>query len=336
MSSSQMTYVIAVLALIFMFGGIMGFVLLDLQDFLNKNSGAPIISSEEEFAQLVAYSATKAYACSEEAGGRRSNSLTSNNQLWASYQEYRSAGVFDDLEEAMPYDLQCSGSATTLPMTSEGFWDSLGGVTGLNTKSWRNDEEGKYSRNEFIINNSDDATPLEFNKGCIAYDSTNNENDMAFAFVDSSDLSFMNWKVSGGISNCFGIADGGTESKDSGNGAFMTVPVIFHNVEGNTDTILPSSSLTQYSVGSGSIPHLPQYTTTVTERELYLCRGTKGYVQTNNGAMDADVVKRGNPDDPDYSVSRPPGYSDREQPGRGAADNTIHPYIVITDMGRCS
>jgi hypothetical protein len=76
----------------------------------------------------------------------------------------------------------------------------------------------------------------------------------------------------------------------------------------------------------------------MTYHEIQLCKGMEGYVQTNTGYTVDDGGDFKDEQPPPYDQDNLPGFGDKErwQPENAPKDNSLHPFIVITDMGECS
>lgn len=343
MSTSQITYVIGAMILIFMFGGLMALVFADVSSFLEGKSGDVVVNNREEVGQLIAYSATRAYVCDESGGGHRSNSLTSNELLWEDYESYKTRGVFNDLEDATPMDIQCSGTATHLPLTTKGFWDTAANTV-AKSDQWGNDQEGRFSRIEFKVNSSLNF-PIRFSYGCVAQQSAvEDQFDMTYMFGDGDSYSYMIWDSSGfSAHNCHnlnkGVGPGGDTITTSG-GALMNVNVfpqgipadkVFYNGHSNSD----ATGWVEIKDSNTPIDGFFSSPIDVRHYPIRLCPGAQGYVQTNTGGPDQQAVHKNDKSSPGYDASNPPGFSDKEQAGHEMDDNTIHPYLVISHGGDC-
>lgn len=71
--------------------------------------------------------------------------------------------------------------------------------------------------------------------------------------------------------------------------------------------------------------------------EVKMCEGMTGYIQTNTGFTTSGSASFKDEQNPPYDVDNLPGFSKRErfQPENAPKDNSLHPFIVITDKGEC-
>lgn len=72
--------------------------------------------------------------------------------------------------------------------------------------------------------------------------------------------------------------------------------------------------------------------------EVKFCEGMRGYIQTNTGYTIDEGAAFPNERSPSYRFGNLPGFADRERwnPENAPKDNSLHPVIVINDLGKCA
>ncbi|WP_414837877.1 hypothetical protein ACK3SF_00525 [Candidatus Nanosalina sp. VS9-1] len=279
------------------------------------------INSTQAMTQLIVYDTLIAHSCTDEKGGYR-NYLDS----WAEFREEYDFGLL----EGAGSSLRCSASTSKLPL-SQGFWDE---VNPFDNDNWLNDQQGKYSRKNFVIEGDD---PVELGP-CIINEGNNK--DMVFFVTDDKVANTLTWNKGYSFNNgndyvsaweCNRIHGG------SGNGGTSDGPVIVLNVIGadeanpNTRSVGAWNNFNDANTGGAHDIPLHFYE---------LCKGTSGYIQTNV-ANNNDEVDDGADRGPhiwrksgSYTAEQPPGDPDREVGGKSRS-NRMHPYIVITNWESC-
>lgn len=306
-----------------------------LDDFLQTNSNRVSIDDEATMHQLILYDSTIAYVCSDEKGGfYRGNALA-----WESFESFKNnAGPqtpwsFDDLKKSLPASksLVCSGSTQSIPTPSNKL-SNIGGA------KWINDQEGKFSKMRFSIEKD---IELGDENGCFGF--TGNKysgdvfSDTGFVFSDKNSPNIFKFvfKNTDQLEDCRKFR--GDQAihevqRDSFSGNWMKdngdQPNVFSTV-----TVMASDRVSPLQKGSKGGTFIGDAGVTVGRKTFELCKGTKGYIQTNTGGKDAVKGPSGNLDDPNYSPENPPGFSDKEKTGNGKTENKVHPFIVITSNG---
>lgn len=224
------------------------------------------ISSSQQLQQLVVYDNIIAHYC----GNSSINGKDGWKKVYFNHKE-----DFSELETAFRdagRELECKGSDFTLPGT---------GTTPDNTiqsKKWRNDQDGIHSRVEFMVTKEGGIT-LEG----------------LYQFPDSGSEETLNVFLRSPEKSASNILD------------IFVLGTVFHN-SGHI------RSVRQESLDSDE-----SFPVSVWK----ICKGAKGYVQTNTGE----------PGDPVYDPeTNPPGDPLKE---KGPNDDSTTPYIVITDSGKC-
>lgn len=336
-----------------------------LDDFLQNNSNTVTIDSKADMHQLILYDSTIAYVCDNKAGGFYPAPsfhpifALDSELMWesfANFKEHQDEGhwSFSDLKDALPASksLECFGSSRSLP-TPDNLQSNTGG------KKWINDQEGKFSRIGFSI---DEDITIGKQGGCFGFQGGRYGGDVfsdtAFVFSDKNSPNRFLFKSSVGkqLKNCrqFGedsafdtnwMEDSLLEGRPIPN-VFSTVTVISSDgeslesapkgeVEGGLQPSerFEGSDLAEGVLGAFNSITFPKLDPPVKRYQFKLCEGTTGYIQTNTGGKDAVKGTSGNLNNPEYSAENPPGFSDKEKTGNAKTENKVHPFIVITNNG---
>jgi hypothetical protein len=343
MSSSKIVMTMAMLILVFLFGGLMLGFILQSEGVLEETSGRVIINDQATLAQLATHVALRAYNCNNEGGGQWEalNAVTLGHHGykqwddWRSYLEYANSGThptftFEDLKDSVPGNIQCSGTASTLPFQDKSL---LQGVANYVTDShWGNDQEGRYGRMKFKFNetlwvggNPSWASPPA---GCYGLEVDRDDGmpapdaltDMWISVTDENDYNGFNWNTGFfGGQNCHPIgepASGLEEMKaetggifDSQQGAWLTLTVI-----GEYEEERDASG--DFTIDGHDLE----------ESVIKICEGATGYIQANTGkdAGDAPYMRRD-----------PPGEHGEQVGGNAGTDNYIHLFMVVNNGDGC-
>jgi len=343
MSSNSVVGIVLVVVLAALIGSIfIGDVLGQVED---EGSSQVVISSQEEMMKLILYDAMIAYGC--DVGG---NLDLNNNKFWGDWETMETYAsndpsnpkiYFGDLNSSMPSKfegLPCYGTGSTLPGTGTKLSN-----TKLASKEWRDDQEGKYSKIEFKINDSDigpGPSPVNL-PDCFVHhtasspgnvptrpsipnveqyesrDETSEVTNSWFFMSNHDQNSVFNRGQGFGVDHsCERIINSGSKNPNSDNdhGPAMNVIVIDETVStdtntGGTTTVDGGSSWSPSSIEISSFEFSP---------------GTTGYIQTNTGCTSVTAP---------HSISDSPGIPDKEIKGDGGTcDNKLHPFIVITSV----
>jgi|GEM_PF-2174752 len=299
------------------------------------------INNTRQMSQLVLYDSLIAYQCSPNQGGYEI--LTKDETLgsyWSAWTEYKDASgasataINWDHLEAAGSNLKCYGSESKLPGTDGALDFAL-------DNSWLNDQQGKYSRKDFRITKKVILGP------CIAYEngdsgpSGSDPQDAVFLFSDESSnpgAAVTNYARGGILASITSVNNRGPNYGFGGkmNPSDCMKPNHWHG-GGTTDsivsvvTVIGAEDVEDDITGEGW-DHVDSSSITGTQGDdsftVYkykLCKGTRGYIQTNVGP-NSDEKSRGL----DYSVENPPGSADVET-GNDRETNIIHPFIVFTE-----
>lgn len=317
--------------------GLMFGVLIASFVFTMGSSAEGIASSEmqinntEQMNQLVLYNAVIAYQCTPNKGGYEIRTGSWIGNYWSAWTEYKEAsgasatGINWGHLEAAGSDLECYGSESKLPGIE-------GNIVDVYDDSWLNDQGGKFSRKYFEI------TTENVRLGpCLGYENSKNgksgsdPQDVTFLFADettdsgmalaSGSLgSFFNnkgpgYSFGGSLSelDCQTVGSTSAGSLDGNDAVVITVNLLGEVDTGDADFTRNADG--EPSVGKGNLD---------TNFETYrytLCKGTKGYIQTNVGGATESAP---------FTTSNPPGLSDKEV-GTDSEVNFVHPFIVFTE-----
>jgi hypothetical protein len=348
---SQLSDYTTELILVVVVGAIIGAIFLGniLSAVQGESGKQAVISDQKEMKKLILYDAMIAYGC--DVGGW----LDANgDKYWGdrdALMEYAGPGSgrisFEDLNSSMPRvfkGLPCYGTGSTLPGT--GTYAENNQYIPV-SKEWRDDQEGKYSRIRFKINESI-SSPIRLPK-CFIHDTASPPNDVGsgisgdqyenrdqdtevtnswFMMSEQDQHSvFLNGKGWGPSTSfdCAQIKDNSaTKQPQKSNpqdgrthgGPAMNVEVL----DDTTGASLSVGGTTTVQSGPGSVDRfIDDIEITAFEFEA----GTTGYVQTNVGCTNQN---------PTHSIADPPGLSDKEIKS-DECDNKLHPFIVITSTG---
>lgn len=337
MSSNSVVGIVLVVVLAALIGSIfIGDVLGQVED---EGSNQVVISSQEEMMKLILYDSMIAYGC--DVGGELDIDGDKFWGDWNAMQTYASdipgnpRIYFGDLNSSMPTKFQglpCYGTGSTLPGTGTKLSN-----TKLASKQWRDDQEGKYSKIEFKINDSDSSTDIEIPKCFVHFTHDNgitsgslgwqyeardpDEVTNSWFFMSKQDQPSIHDRgeaigLSDNTIQCTTITDTAVKKSPSDNnaGPAMNVEVLDDNVgedlsNGGTDNIESSNFW----------PSNP-----IQINKFNFPKGTTGYIQTNVGCTSINSP---------HSISDTPGVADKEIKGDGGTcDNKLHPFIVITSV----
>lgn len=297
-------------------------------------SGELRINNTQQMAQLVLYDASIAYQCTPEQGGYEIAWSTRIGSYWSAWSEYRDVSAASATPinwghlEAAGSNLECYGSTTKLP-------GSQGALEIDKQDTWLNDQGGAYSRKDFRI--TKDNVQLG---PCLAYEngdtgkSESDPQDIVFLFTDESVSSVTNYaadslttldntgpdyNLGAGTMNPGNCIRPGSSSGDTTDAAVSTVTVMN---PGSNDGIYPSEGWDHVG-GTASLAERGD--THFSTYKYNLCKGTRGYIQTNVGKNTVETSRSS-----DYAPNDPPGVADRET-GNDREANIIHPFIVFTN-----
>jgi hypothetical protein len=181
MSSSKVVTVMALLILVFMFGGLLLSIILQTEGFLDNQSNRVTVNNPETFSQLAAHVALRAYHCNYDGGGQVSGDWLSSGRFkawgpWKAYIDYaesHSSLTFEDLRNSKPGQLSCSGTAASLPFQDATLKQGASNFNPVQSGGgWGNDQEGKFSRMKFKFNKSLWLTAIDGTgdqHGCYAF-----------------------------------------------------------------------------------------------------------------------------------------------------------------------
>ncbi len=299
------------------------------------------IDQQTQMTQLIFYTASISYQCTDEIGGFEKGFWADvGGTYWTDWEDYRENPNFDwsYLEDAGS-DLECYGATSTLPLAEGLIAESL-----PNYQGWLNDQTGEYSRQYFEITEEGDG---EIQIGpCIAYTQGEEGEDVVLLFApptedaittyregSSSYTGEVEYHFSGALDwgSACDAPTGSVGSSTSGGPVITTiimgeVPDI--NEANNNDLVERYQGVDGWSAfDSGFFDEdgpsnfdAPAYT---------LCEGTTGYVQSNPGPNDEEF------EGPDYTPDNPPGdpnlVATEGLTGGDEEANIIHPYVVITN-----
>ncbi len=347
MSSNSVVGIVLVVVLAALIGSIfIGDVLGQVDD---EGSNQVVISSQEEMMKLILYDAMIAYGC--DVGG---NMDLNGDKFWGDWktmETYADPGNpdrinFQDLNSSMPKKfegLPCYGTGSTLPGTG-----TAASNTAYISKEWRDDQEGKYSKIEFKINDSNSASDITLPKcfvhhtasnpttighrpGSDQYETRDQDSEVTNSWFlmseqqtqDSVFLRGQGWTQSS--LNCKTINPNSpptvtpevkvstTQRKKWNHGPAMNVEVLDDNVG------------VDLSTGTSSpITGVGDFASDIDITDFEFKKGTTGYIQTNTGCTSVTAP---------HSIADTPGVSDKEIKGDGGTcDNKLHPFIVITSV----
>lgn len=263
--------------------------------------------------------------------------------------------------------LRCYGTGTSIG--GKGISEAIN----PSSREWRNDQEGEHSRIRFTINGTPTGQDHFWVGPCFWFDQPANTNslavpgdsdnpdkgwsnhpevsggitDMAYYFTDSSEVNHFdywvdnkgcqstnNWESS---SHRYEFRRGGNTNSHFGSTGMTGGPLLTVTMINNAGI----SSLVQEDIdnvqSNGDVPG-PDNSHTIETSRFKLCKGTRGYIQTNTGyTTEYDYVA----DDYDY-INTPageygpsgfdqPGHPDKEKfsDQNDNEDNSLHPFIVI-------
>jgi len=285
------------------------------------------INNTEQMNQLILYDAVIAYQCTPNKGGYEIRTASWVGNYWSAWTEYKEAsgasatGIDWGHLEAAGSNLECYASESKLPGTE-------GNLVDVQDNSWLNDQGGKFSRKYFeITTNNVTLGP------CLGYENSDtgasgsDPQDVTFLFADettdsgmalaSGSLgSFFNNEGPGYSFSSLSESDcqtvGSTSTSDLNGNAAVVITV---NLLGEVDTDDAASTPNAAGGTKGNVA------TNFETYEYDLCKGTKGYIQTNVGGATESAP---------FTVSNPPGLSDKEV-GSDDEVNFVHPFIVFTE-----
>lgn len=325
---------------------------LRADSFVESQSGKVIIDDEADMAQLATHVALRAYNCNDDGGGQYSvvdsidiGPINSYKRWssWKSYVEYAEATPdtadylsFKELKNATPGKIACSGTASTLPFVDKSALQMLANFA--TDSHWGNDQEGRYGRMEFEVNETIYVGGIESSGhayGCYGFDQTGHPDgitDMVIVVADEDDYNYFNWDTNI-HRTCHSVADPSqTISVDtngnSQDGAFLTLTVIGDEAERN-DINTVNLQGTAWDFFNNAVDTEIDYGTSK------LCPGTMGYIQANTGGQDAAIGDQGTENDPMYGPQDVPGKHGEQVGGNAGTANQVRLFMVIENAGNC-
>jgi hypothetical protein len=363
MSSSKIVMTMAMLILIFLFGGLMLGFILQSEGVLEKQSGRVVINDEATMAQLITHVSLRAYNCNDQGGGQFSVAdavsfvpYVDGYKRWHSWKKYVEFAEgtgrheprgsdnflsFQNLKDSTPGKIQCSGTSSTLPFQDKSL---LQGAANLVTDShWGNDQEGRYGRMEFKVNKTiwlGGKTDSGYVRGCYGFDRDpedgNKLTDMTIFITGPQNYNYFQWDWDATDFTCHQIGDPSYTNEveitgDPQKGTFLTVNVLY---KGD-----PTDAFKDHRSDLGHQPvSTAEGNTDVTKKAFKVCEGATGYVQANTGGLQAalgDANDISGVESDGYSALDPPGKHGEQVGGNAGTDNQVRPFIVIRDAGDC-
>lgn len=355
MSSSKIVMVMAMLILVFLFAGVVLSFVLQSENVLEEQSGRVVINEQAELSQMAAHVALRAYNCNDEGGGQFSMSDSFDWapyvdgfkfwHTWRKYYEYADTTgtslptthdrylTFKDLEEETPGKLQCSGTSSTLPFQDKTLIQGAGNYLG--DSHWGNDQEGRYGRMEFKLNETIwiGRSGADY-RGCWGVEMPNSGTPLTEFMIgigDHNDYNFMQLNKDLSGSSCHNIGNPDSISDLSSNGAqkgaLLTMNVLYDDVKSEI-----SGQENGYSVtvngGTGTVDY----------HAFQLCEGATGYIQGNTGGQNAalgDHDSAAEVDSQGYSIDNPPGRHGEQVGGTAKKANNVRLFMVVRGGGDC-
>lgn len=333
MASSKVIMVMAMLILIFLFGGLMLGFILQSQGVLEKQSGRVVINDEATMVQMATHVALRAYNCDDNGGGHYSAADAidivphvdgyKHWEDWQDYIEYADGSgprfSFQDLKDATPGNLQCSGTGSSLPLTTDGFLNKLGGA--VTASHFGNDQEGRYGRMEFVVNETivvgGDGDP-DANHGCYGLDHSGPDKltNMYIGVADEDDKNIFEFDNSIGGLDCHAIGNPSQTVNVDSSGGPQKATLLTWTVIGDKND----------AASSGDIWNGGELETDAFE----ICEGATGYVQANTGS-DSMAEPTGS----EYSLQDTPGGNGEQEGGSILAGNKVRLFMVVEGADDC-
>jgi hypothetical protein len=142
----------------FIVGGVvLAFVVMGTDKAESQAGNRVQINNLETLNQLIMYNSLIAHVCDDSvaagaldnSGSRMYDSWMSYKKVWKMASTNTDDGLFSDLNRSYPRpDLNCYGTGTTFGSLS------IGNKVDPTSKEWRNDQEGKFSRIKFVVNDT--------------------------------------------------------------------------------------------------------------------------------------------------------------------------------------
>ena len=330
------------IALVVILGAIIGAIFIGQTMGLigEETQNRVIIDSDKEMMKLILYDSMIAYGC--DVGGHISD-VPPTSKFWGDWKTMRDKYApshpidFDELNSSMPLKfrgLPCYGTGSTLPGTGD-IETQL--PYSPYSKELRDDQEGKYSKIKFEINDSDNSNPVTLPKCFVHYTEDNGVGGFGPQYITKSgdqvtnswflmsdknqDSVFNKGSGWGNIDiGCETITNSGpvNPSSNKDDGPAMNVNVLDGGVGDDLSTGQSES------VDTGDFSGVTS-TSSIEAVKFEFPKGTKGYIQTNTGCSSQEAA-------PQHTVENTPGLSDKEV-NSDVCDNRLHPYIVITKVG---
>jgi hypothetical protein len=333
MSSSKVIMVMAMLILIFLFGGLMLGFILQSQGVLEKQSGRVVVNDETTMAQMATHVALRAYNCDDNGGGHFSAAdaidfvpAVDGYKHWEDWQDYLEYAEpskdfhFQDLKEATPGNLQCSGTGSSLPLTTDGFLNKLGGA--VTASHFGNDQEGRYGRMEFVVNKTiriggdgEAGIPL----GCYGLDHSGPDKltNMYIGVADEDDLNIFEFDNGlGSGKECHAIGDPSETINVDGSGAPQQATLLTWTIIGDKESVPADSDIWN----SGELE----------TGAFRICEGATGYIQANTGG-DSMAEPTGS----EYSLQDTPGGNGEQEGGSILSGNKVRLFMVVEGGDDC-
>ncbi|MFB6241973.1 MAG: hypothetical protein ABEJ36_04175 [Candidatus Nanosalina sp.] len=336
--------------------------------------GGVKIEDARSMRQLIMYDSLIAYNCDDKAGGMLD---ADGDKVWDDWKTYKEAAqawpspstdqfTFQDLNNSFGGDeLNCYGTAVSIG------GQGLLSQANPNSREWRNDQEGEHSKIWFKINttkNSGDPGPPYFYTGnCFWFDQSHDLRwgvkhdspdagvagpttsggitDMVYWFSDETQVNYFDPYTTHGDAECGQKIVYNEDSAGYINdlhGPLLSVTMLVEG-PGNIESRSPRTvNFGGYEAVRG--PHTSQ---PFESKSFKLCKGTRGFIQTNTGYTDDrpqdgydgnDNIHEKIPYEQAlgagyYSRDMMPGHPQKEKfnAQNDDQDNSVHVVIVLTE-----